>query len=106
MNSLVDLLDAIVVALDSLLRAATDPQQQNQITQLRDAFDAMSDKAAHNLFDSASDDYANAVKSLASATQAAKDGAADAAKVSAAIATAVKAANAVDKLVGFLAHLP
>ncbi|HMD61452.1 MAG TPA: hypothetical protein VKG78_08480 [Opitutaceae bacterium] len=104
--NLLSLLNSIVEDLDALIRASADPLEQAQLTKLRDAYDAMSDQAVHQLFDSASADYASAIKSLTAATADAKAGAADVSKIGQAIKSAVTAANAVDKLIGFLAHLP
>jgi hypothetical protein len=103
--TLLNLLNSMVVSLDALIRATTDPFQQAQLTKLRDAFDAMSDQAVNQLFDQNSVDYAAAVSALNQASADATAGTAAVAKVATAINSAVAAANAADKILGFLAHL-
>jgi len=103
--NLLELLNSLVEDLNALIRASNDQSQQAQLTKLRDAFDAMSDQAVHQLFDTASADFGNAITALNTAKADVDAGAADVEKVGDAISSAVKAANAVDKLVGFLSHI-
>jgi hypothetical protein len=103
--NLLNLLNDLIVRLNALIRATSDPLQQAQLSKLRDAFDAMSDSAVHQLFDVTSPDFSAATSALQSASAAADQGVADLTKVSTAINSAVTAANAVDKVLGFLAHI-
>lgn len=103
--NLLNLLSDLIQALNALIRATSDPLQQAKLVKLRDAFEAMSDSAVHQLFDSTSAEFTDAIAQLQRATTAATQGLADVNKVSSAINTAVSAANAVDKVLGFLAHL-
>jgi hypothetical protein len=103
--NMLNLLNDLILKLNALIRATSDPLQQAQLTKLRDAFDAMSDNAVHHLFDANSADFAAAISALQKASAAADQGVADVTKVSTAINTAVTAANAVDKVLGFLAHI-
>jgi hypothetical protein len=103
--NLLNLLNDLILALNALIRATSDPLQQAKLMKLRDAFDAMSDNAVHQLFDSTSAEFNDATTKLQSATAAATRGLADVNNVSNAINTAVSAANAVDKVLGFLAHI-
>ena len=75
------------------------------MTKLRDAFDAMSDAAVHQLFDTSSADFATAVTALQKASTAETQGTAHVSKVADAINSAVTAANAADKVLGFIAHI-
>ncbi len=103
--NLIALISQLIDELDDLIVAATDPLQQAQLRKLRDALDAMNDQAVHQLFDATSQQFTDACTALKSATAAATIATSDLTKVAGAINTAVAAANAVDKLVGFLAHL-
>jgi hypothetical protein len=103
--NLLNLINDLITQLDALIRATSDPFQQAQLTKLRDAFDAMSDQAVHQLFDSSSADFGTAVSALQNASAAANQGVADISKVAGAINSAVTAANSVDKVLGFLAHI-
>jgi hypothetical protein len=103
--NLLSLLSELIDALDVLIRAISDPLQQAQLVKLRECFEAMSDSAVHQLFDTTSQDFKDATIALGSATTAAKQGVSDVGKVASAINSAVTAANAVDKILGFLAHI-
>jgi hypothetical protein len=103
--NLLNLLNDLVLKLDALIRATSDPLQQAQLSKLRDAFDAMSDQAVHQLFATDSADFTTAADTLQQASAAADAGVADVNKVAGAIRSAITAANAVDKVLGFLAHI-
>lgn len=103
--NLLDLLNKIVEDLNALIRASSDQQQWQKLTKLRDVFDKMSDEAVQQLFDQNTDDYRSAISALQAASSDAQAGLKNVGKVASAINTAVTAANAADKVLGFLAHI-
>lgn len=103
--NMLNFLNDLIEKLNALIRATSDPLQQAQLLKLRDAFDAMSDNAVHMLLDVNSADFVTAIGALKNASTAAQQGVVDVSKVAAAINSAVTAANAVDKVLGFLAHI-
>ncbi len=103
--NLLDSLNAIIGQIDTALRSVPAGPDYDRLAKLRDVFDAMSDQAVHNLYDTNSADYLAAIDTLQTATSSVRDAAKDLSKVASAINTAVAAAKAVDKVVGFLSHL-
>jgi hypothetical protein len=103
--NLLDLINTVIGKLDALIRATPEQADRAKLITLRNALDAMSDQAVHQLFDTSSADFANAVAALNKASADADEGIADVSRVGQAINATVEAAKATDKLVGFLAHL-